>query len=119
MSDLNAEAPIVRAVSDLYREFYAYLKLFPKKDQYLLGRRCEDALLSFIEQVIRAAGAPKSEKLALLQRSSADFELLKVLLRLTRELKMLDVKKYLSLEARIRETGRMLGGWMKSLLKAA
>jgi len=34
---------------------------------------------------------------------------------MARELKMLDNKKYLSLEEKVQEIGRMLGGWMKSL----
>lgn len=119
MTEASAEAPIVHAVSDLYREFYAYAKLFPKKDQYLLGRRCEDALLSFIGNILRATGTARGEKLHILQTASADFEVLKLLLRLARELKLLDSRKYLSLETRIREIGRMLGGWMKSLPRAA
>jgi len=60
------------------------------------------------------------EKLGLLIDASAKFEVLKMLFRVARDLKMLDNKKYLSLETRIQEIGKMLGGWMRSLnLKTA
>jgi 23S rRNA-intervening sequence protein len=110
----SAEAPILRRTTDLYKEFYGYLKTFPKKDQYLLGKRCEDTILEFMEALIVAAGAPKEQKLQILQGASAKFDILKILFRLAREFKMLDNKKYLSLETKAQEIGRMLGGWIKS-----
>ena len=33
----------------------------------------------------------------------------------SRELKLLDSKKYLTLQTNIQEIGRMLGGWQRSL----
>jgi four helix bundle protein len=113
--DLESDAPILQKTVELYKEFYACLKLFPKKDQYLLGKRCEDALLSFMEYILVAAGLSKERKLHVLEIANGKFDTLKVLLRVAHELRMLDNKKYLSLEAKIQEIGRMLGGWMKSL----
>ena len=117
---LEAEAPILRQTIELYKEFFVYLKTFPKKDQYMLGRRCEEYVLDFIEVVVGATSAVRQEKLGLLIDASAKFEVLKMLFRVARDLKMLDNKKYLSLETRIQEIGKMLGGWMRSLnLKTA
>jgi len=86
----------------------------------MLGRRCEEYILDFIEVVVGATSAVRQEKLGLLIDASAKFEVLKMLFRVARDLKMLDNKKYLSLETRIQEIGKMLGGWMRSLnLKTA
>lgn len=115
LQQLETDAPILQKTSDLYKALYGYLKTFPKKDQYLLGKRCEDTLLEFIEYVLMAAGLPKERKLRLLEVANAKFDLLKVLLRIARELRVLDNKKYLSLAINIQEIGRMLGGWMRSL----
>jgi four helix bundle protein len=114
MSQFETEAPILQKSTDLYKELYEYLKTFPKKDQYLLGKRCEEAMLDFIENILFAASASREMKLRALQGANAKFDLLKVLLRLAREFKMIDNKKYLSLETRIQEIGRMLGGWIKA-----
>lgn len=115
LEQLNNEAPILKKTVDLYKEFYQYLKTFPKKDQYMLGKRCEEYLLSFLELILLAVGLQKIQKLKILEEANSKFDVLKILFRLTRELKMLDNKKYLSLEEKAQEIGRMLGGWLRSL----
>lgn len=115
LNQLPKEAPILRKTVDLYKEFYQYLKLFPKKDQYMLGKRCEEYILVFMELILRAVGLQKCQKLRLLEQANGRFDVLKVLFRMARELKMLDNKKYLSLEQKIQEIGKMLGGWIRSL----
>ena len=117
MAKFDTEAPILKKTFDLYKEFYECLKTFPKKDQYLLGKRCEDTLLSFLEYILVASNFEKERKLRALESANGKFDLLKVLLRIARELKMIDNKKYLSLETKVQEIGRMLGGWIRSLTK--
>lgn len=118
MKDLNqlyTEAPILKQVSDLYVEFYLCLKLFPKKDQYLLGRQCEQHILDFMRLIISAVSLPRDRKLLMVEDANSRLDVLKILFRMAREFKMLDNKKYLSLESRIQLIGRMIGGWMRSL----
>ncbi len=114
LEQLHAEAPILKRTIDLYREFYQYLKTFPKKDQYMLGKRCEEYILAFLELILFAVGLDKVRKLKVLEDANAKFDALKILFRLSRELKMLDDKKYLSLEAIAQDIGRQLGGWIRS-----
>ena len=115
IQQIDQEAPIIQKTADLYKEFYGYLKLFPKQDQYLLGKRCEDYLLDFLEQIYEAVSAPKEKQRAILVLGSAKFEVLKFLLRSCRDLRMIDNKKYLSLESKIQDIGKQLGGWIRSL----
>ncbi len=115
LDDINNDAPILKKTVDLYKEFYGYLKLFPKKDQYLLGKRCEDSILEFMELILLATSLRQEEKRQALVSANSKFDQLKVLLRVARELKMIDNKKYLSLQEKIQEIGRMLGGWLRSL----
>lgn len=115
LDQLNSEAPILTKTVDLYREYYEYAKRFPKKDQYLLGKRCEENILAFLEFTLMAAGMQRDQKLGVLEQANGKFEVFKVLVRVARELKIIDNKKYLSLEERAQEIGRMLGGWIRSL----
>ncbi len=115
LDDLTGEAPILKSTVDLYKEFYLCLKMFPKKDQYLLGKRCEEYILLFVELILVAVAQPRDQKLKTLEQANRKFDMLKVLIRMGRDLKMLDNKKYLSLESRIQEIGKMLGGWIRSL----
>jgi hypothetical protein len=67
-----------------------------------------------MESVILASQLSKTEKLPILQKASIKLDVLKVLIRLCKDLKVLDNKKYLILESQIQEIGRMLGGWIKA-----
>jgi hypothetical protein len=115
LEQLQQDAPILKKSVDLYKEFYAYLKEFPKKDQYMLGKRCEEYMLVFLESVFSAAGLPKEQKLSVLFKASAKLDTLKILFRMACELRMLDNKQYLSIQLKIQDIGKMLGGWIKSL----
>lgn len=50
-----------------------------------------------------------------IRRASDKTDLLKYLLRLAYEIKSINLKKYLLLEEKIIEIGKMLGGWIKSI----
>jgi len=115
LEQLQQDAPILKKSVDLYKEFYICLKAFPKKDQYMLGKRCEEYMLVFLESILSAVGLPKEQKLNVLVKASAKLDTMKILLRMACELKIMDSKKYLSLQSKIQDIGKMLGGWMKSL----
>ncbi len=100
----------------MYKTFYGYLELFPKKDKYKLGGTCEQYIISTLELLLAASSVGRNDKKLLIQQASVKFDALKVFLRLAHELKLLDSKKYLTLQTNIQEIGRMLGGWQKSLL---
>lgn len=112
---MYSEIPIVRKMLDLYKLFYGYLALFPKKDKYALGSKCEMYIISTLELALAASSSSREEKLIFVKQASTKFDSLKVFLRLANELRILDNKKYLELQKHIQEIGRMLGGWQKTL----
>lgn len=115
LNQIEEEAPILKITIDLYKEFYEYLKIFPKKDQYVLGKRCEEYIIDFMELIVSAVALPKQKKKTKLLRASGKLDLLKVLFRMTWEFEMLDNKKYIQVEGKIQKIGQMLGGWIRSL----
>ena len=58
------EIPLVTKSIELYKIFYQYLELFPKKDKYALGAKCEKYLLETLELFLAAGGAPLLDKKA-------------------------------------------------------
>lgn len=63
---------------------------------------------------MKASQLTKIEKLPVLQNASIKLDVIKVLIRLCNDLKILDTKKYLILQTSIQEIGKMLGGWIKA-----
>lgn len=106
--------PIFAKTYELYKIFYEYLLTFPKKDRYTLGQKCEIRLLNLLESIIVSGNLSKQEKFPFLKQASLNLDILKILFRLGKDLKVIDNKKYLVLETHLQEIGRMLGGWIKT-----
>jgi len=89
------------------------LKLFPKDEKYSLGEKIEVITLEILELSMQTIHAPKMEKINFLRKIDGKTNLLKILVRLAQEIKVLDDKKYISLQDKLQEIGRMVGGWMR------
>lgn len=101
-----------------YRFFIALrnaVGTFPKPDRYSLGVRLENTALEILTLLLRANAARGLERLTQLREASLSLDLLKILVRLAKDVKALPDKTYLALEARLIEIGKMLGGWLKSV----
>lgn len=108
------DAPIFIKSYDLYKLFYSFRTLVPKNDRYTIWQRCENLMLDVIEGVLYAGQLSKLDKLSTLEKTSMRLNLLRVCIRLMKDIKAIDNKKYVSLETIIDEIGRQLGGWIKS-----
>jgi len=113
--NLPKNVPILKKTIELYKIYYKYLELFPKKDKYNIGATCEKYIIEILEILLKAGYLSKQEKLPLIKNANNKFDTLKIFIRLLRELNIIDQKKYLILQTILQEIGRMFGGWIKSL----
>jgi len=109
------QIPLIQKTYDLYKLAHQYSKAFPKSDKYCLGGKIKSIILEVIEQLIEAETAKRDWKLAPLSKAGYKINLLKLLIRLCHEIKILDNRKYLALQEMLQEIGRMIGGWVKSV----
>jgi len=100
---------------EFYKLFHQGLKLFPKAEKYSLGQRIENIILDTLELVLRATYASKTNRLIYLEDLDTKIQLLKTLIRLAHEVRALDDNKYLALQERLQEMGKMTGGWLRSI----
>lgn len=108
------DIPIFKKTYDLYKTFYSYRDTIKKQDRYTIWLRTENILLDMFESILCASQTHKEQKLAALETASIKLNFLRVFLRLMKDTKSIDAKKYMALQAQIDEIGRMLGGWIKS-----
>src|SRR3989344_5495184 len=111
----NFTAPLVQRLCDLYKLFHSCLLAFPKQERYTLGQRIESTILDALELISSAQYQPRSTKLNKILQASDKVDILKYLIRLSCETKSLTPKRYGILATHTVETGRMLGGWIRSL----
>ena len=63
--DKLLDTPLILKTYELYKKFYDYVTLFPKKDKYTLGTKCETYILTVLELLIAASNTSKDKKLIL------------------------------------------------------
>ncbi len=107
------EMPILSQLLILYESAHKLIFSFPKYERYSLGEKMQDAILSSIELAVIANSSNKYEKEKILIRANAKIELLKVLMRLALNCKIIKERDYLEITKRLQEIGRMTQGWIK------
>ncbi len=113
MSD--AEIPIFKKLYELYKLIHSYRIQIAKADRYSLWQKAENSCLELLELIFSAAQQSKQAKLPSLQAASVKLGVLRIFIRLAKDTRAIDSKKYLALQALIDEIGRMLGGWLRSV----
>lgn len=108
------DVPVLRKIHELYTVFHEYRVLTPKHERFSIYERSENIIIDILEFVLEASYAPKERKLILLEKASVKLNVVRFFIRLMKESKTIDLKKYVLLQSIIDEIGRMLGGWIKS-----
>ena len=84
---------------------------FPKNQRFIFGTRLADRAIGVLELLVEAAYS--SEKHHLLSQANCELEVLRWLVRLAKDRKLLTEKQYLFACKGQAECGRMVGGWLK------
>lgn len=107
--------PLVHKICECYKKFYLILPQIPKKDRYGIGLKIENIFIEAMVLIIEACFEEKSNKLLILKSVRMKIEVLKRLIRILNELKILKYKKYLELTIDLQEISKMTNGWIKYL----
>ncbi|EKD57310.1 MAG: hypothetical protein ACD_57C00347G0001 [uncultured bacterium] len=113
----SLEIPLLGKLYDFYKNLSQSIEKFPKTKRYGLGQKLDQVALDLIELIVQASYLQREQKLPVLEKSIVSADLLKILLRLAKDTKAIDNKKYLQLESNLQEIGRMIGGWKRSITK--
>lgn len=109
------DIPIFKKSYDFYKTLHEYRPLVPKQDRFTIFERIDTITLDIIESILLASSQQKTAKLPTLEHASLKLNMLRIFIRLMKDTKALDMKKYVVLETAIDEIGRMLGGWIRSV----
>jgi len=87
----------------------------PKTSRYTLGDRIENKFIDLLEATYRAYFAARKHKSAHIVKAIAVLDILKFLLQIAWEGKVIGNGKYAELATALSEIGKMLGGWKKGI----
>jgi len=84
---------------------------FPKNQRFIFGQRLADRSIRLLEVLVEASY--RSKKADLLADANRQIEVLRWLVRLAKDRKLLTVRQYGFACKGLTECGRMVGGWLK------
>lgn len=94
---------------------YQISSRLPKKERLGIFLKIENLALALLGDGVEAAFLARTEKLPRLFQLRRGIELMKRLIRVAWELKIIELKNYLTLSAQLQELSKMNNGWIKSL----
>lgn len=80
-----------------------------------MGEKIQKTTLDLLELLIAASYLTGNKKVSALNQAAVKLDLLKILVRLSEEIKAIPSKQYISLQSNLQEIGKMLGGWIRSI----
>ncbi|MDD4358241.1 MAG: diversity-generating retroelement protein Avd [Candidatus Pacebacteria bacterium] len=99
---------------DLILEIHPAIAKFPKNQRFILGQKIENTLITILELVIvinLGKATPNYFK-----KLDIELQKLKIFIRLSKDFTFINMKKYESLEEKVVELGRLLGGFQQVLI---
>ena len=111
-SSLRQTQPkVVVCLYDLALWYLQRTNRYPRNWRITLGDQIDRLMLKMVAAGQRAA--LRSAKLTILEELSDDLEVLRILTRLSADLKCLDAKQFEFVVRQMAEIGRQIGGWLK------
>lgn len=105
---------IYQKIYDLVLWLYPAINRIPKSHRLVLGRYLEEVSIQILVLVIKANKKRDKERVSLREKISEMLDILRILIRLTKDRKFMSIKQYVFAVEKINEIGRMLNAWMKS-----
>jgi len=110
---LYHELPIFKTAYDLLIYIFQITKAFPKEYKYTIGEKIKSELLELILSIFKANSS--LDKKLLLSRTQEHLETVKILLRVSQDIKIVPLKQYTHSSLLIDSVSKQLTGWKKSL----
>ena len=106
------EMLVIKRGYDILKWLLNHTGKFPKSYRFSVAAKMENAILDFIE--LTSVANMRNDKLPLLKRADEALARVRLLLRLSYEMRLINIKSYEYGSSRLVELGRLLGGWIKN-----
>lgn len=117
---MSQELRVIGDFYDLTHYLVGRIGKFPRHHRHSLGSDMEHRLQAILALLIRAKYAsPGDDKASLLRSANVELEVLRFQLRLAKDLAALPQNSHGHAVKLAGQVGTQVGGWLKSLVKAA
>jgi len=112
---MQQKPQILTVWQDFIKAAIPVLENFPRKQKFFIADRMLNLILDIYERLLEATYGNVEEKRKSLQNVNLNLEKLRFYVRLSFDLLLISSGQYKIFSEKINETGRMAGGWYKSL----
>ena len=106
------ELPVYKASYDLLLVIFQFTTNFTREYKFTLGERLKNEAIELIVLVFRANS--KTSKYDILQQAREQIEVLRLLIRLLKDLKQISLKSFIRINQQVENVSKQLTGWQKS-----
>lgn len=111
MNSKKEELEVFTRTYDFILWMFNHTAKFPKSSRFSISVRIENQLLSLLEKITEANRL--NNKLPKLREADNIIEHLRILVRISKDMKFIDITSYEFASRSLNEIGRLLGGWIK------
>ncbi|PIS29554.1 MAG: hypothetical protein COT43_03575 [Candidatus Marinimicrobia bacterium CG08_land_8_20_14_0_20_45_22] len=106
-----------KASYDLLLEIFRFTKEFNKEFKYTVGESLKKETLDLITLIYRANS--KADKRETLQSAREKIEVIRLFIRLMKDLKQISLEKFVQVNKRVENVSKQLTGWKKKQLESS
>ncbi len=105
--------PVYKASYELLVELFRWTKDFNREYKFTIGESIKKETINMITNIFRANGS-YSERAIIIQSARENIETIRLFLRLLKDLKQINLKKFIYLNEKIESVSKQLSAWQKS-----
>jgi len=112
---LYTDLPVFKAGYDLFLMLFAVTKDFGKEYKYTLGERIKNETIEMTINIYRANSV--EQKTIPIQKAREQIETIRLLVRMSYDIKQINMKRMIDLNEKIENISKQLAGWQKAVKK--
>jgi hypothetical protein len=110
---LYFELPVYKLAYDLLIAIYERTRLFTREYKYTLGEKLKNETLELLINIYKANKSKQATRLQYIDTARQNIEVVRLLLRVTKDLKIIGIKGHVALNVQVEELSKQLTSWQK------
>ncbi|MBP3192983.1 four helix bundle protein [Natronogracilivirga saccharolytica] len=115
---LFSELPVYKLGYDLLIAIYQRTSKFTREYKYTMGERLKNETLELLLSIYKANKSEKDHRLHYIDTARQRIEIVRLLLRICKDLKVIGMKGFVALNVQVEELSRQLTAWHKFTARA-
>ena len=109
---LHYQLPIYKASYELLLQVFQFSAHFNKSYKYTIGEQLKQETITLLTNIYRANC--RREKRPLLEAARENIEVIRLYLRILKDLKQISLSKFIAINQQIESVSKQLTGWYKA-----